>query len=86
MPEHELTITFTTSSGPGGQNVNKVNTCAEVRFHVPSAWWVGDEAARARLVEAERGRVNKVTTRASVQPYLGTVKKSDGALRHGFSI
>eukprot|EP00614_Pseudopedinella_elastica_P013252 CAMPEP_0172602250 /NCGR_PEP_ID=MMETSP1068-20121228/22428_1 /TAXON_ID=35684 /ORGANISM="Pseudopedinella elastica, Strain CCMP716" /LENGTH=218 /DNA_ID=CAMNT_0013403539 /DNA_START=97 /DNA_END=753 /DNA_ORIENTATION=- len=59
VPEHELDISFTKSSGPGGQNVNKVNTCVEVRFHVASASWVGDGEARGRLAEAERGRVNK---------------------------
>lgn len=30
LPEDKLTISFTTSQGPGGQNVNKVNTMAEV--------------------------------------------------------
>jgi protein subunit release factor B len=30
LPEDKLSISFTTSQGPGGQNVNKVNTCVEV--------------------------------------------------------
>jgi ribosome-associated protein len=32
LGESEVTFTFTTSSGPGGQNVNKVATAAELRF------------------------------------------------------
>ncbi|CAG2066149.1 unnamed protein product [Timema podura] len=33
----ELTVTYSRSSGPGGQNVNKVNTKVDLRFHVKSA-------------------------------------------------
>lgn len=39
----------------------QVNTCAEVRFVVDSADWVGDAAARARLAEQQRGG-NESTT------------------------
>lgn len=34
IPEAELTETFVRSSGPGGQNVNKVATAVELRFDV----------------------------------------------------
>jgi ribosome-associated protein len=37
VPEDELQFTFVRSSGPGGQNVNKVSTAARLRFHVPSS-------------------------------------------------
>ena len=40
----KLTVSYTRSSGPGGQNVNKVNTKAEVRFHIDSADWLPAEA------------------------------------------
>lgn len=33
IPEGELSFKFARSSGPGGQNVNKVETKVEVRFH-----------------------------------------------------
>ena len=33
--EDELTITTSRSSGPGGQNVNKVNSKVTLRFNVP---------------------------------------------------
>lgn len=32
LPESELTVRFVRSSGPGGQNVNKVSTKVELRF------------------------------------------------------
>lgn len=32
LPENELQVTFIRSSGPGGQNVNKVATAVQLRF------------------------------------------------------
>jgi ribosome-associated protein len=34
VSEHELTFTFERSSGPGGQNVNKVNTRVTLHFDI----------------------------------------------------
>jgi len=34
IPDSELSISFIRSSGPGGQNVNKVATAAQLRFDV----------------------------------------------------
>lgn len=34
IPESELEEKFIRSSGPGGQNVNKVSSAVELRFHV----------------------------------------------------
>lgn len=51
-------LKFARSSGPGGQNVNKVSTKAEVRLDLNTADWLPD-AVKARLREREAGRVNK---------------------------
>lgn len=40
VPRDKLTVNFSRSSGPGGQNVNKLNTKAEIRFHLDSADWL----------------------------------------------
>lgn len=40
IPEGELEISYSRSSGPGGQNVNKVNSKVEIRFHLETATWI----------------------------------------------
>ena len=40
IPRQLLDVSFSRSSGAGGQNVNKVNTKAEVRFHLEKALWL----------------------------------------------
>ena len=37
IPEKELTFEFVRSSGPGGQNVNKVSTAVQLRFDVQAS-------------------------------------------------
>lgn len=41
--ETELTFSASRSSGPGGQNVNKVNTKVELRFHVQNSDFLTEE-------------------------------------------
>ena len=58
IPMDQLNLTFTKSSGAGGQNVNKVNTRVEIRFHVMTASWIPKEV-RERLAEQQSSRINK---------------------------
>lgn len=50
LPINELDITYSRSSGPGGQNVNKVNTKVDVRFNVQSASWIHSNT-KAKLLD-----------------------------------
>lgn len=58
IAEDELRFQFKLASGPGGQNVNKVATAAELRFdaaHSPSL----PEAVRARLLALAGSRATQ---------------------------
>nr|XP_014337718.1 PREDICTED: peptidyl-tRNA hydrolase ICT1, mitochondrial [Bos mutus] len=55
IPVDRLTISYCRSSGPGGQNVNKVNSKAEVRFHLASADWIA-EPVRQKMALTGRPR------------------------------
>jgi ribosome-associated protein len=51
----ELTVSFVRASGPGGQNVNKVSTAAQLRFDLDrSASLPGPVKARARRLAGSR--------------------------------
>jgi ribosome-associated protein len=50
IPEDEITITASRSSGPGGQNVNKVSTKVTLRFNVE---------ASDRLTEEQKSRLRE---------------------------
>ncbi|XP_072414267.1 large ribosomal subunit protein mL62 [Chiloscyllium punctatum] len=58
IPIDRLTVTYCRSSGPGGQNVNKVNTKAEVRFHVATADWLSEDV-RSTITAKYQNRINR---------------------------
>ncbi|KAL9641473.1 hypothetical protein ABK040_013398 [Willaertia magna] len=58
IPKEKLIYTFSRSSGPGGQNVNKVNTKADIRLHIDSADWLPD-IVKERLKELKANKINK---------------------------
>ncbi|KAL6084771.1 hypothetical protein STEG23_037753 [Scotinomys teguina] len=58
IPLDRLSISYCRSSGPGGQNVNKVNSKAEVRFHLASADWI-TEPVRQKIALKHRNKINK---------------------------
>lgn len=58
LPESELEFTFVRSSGPGGQNVNKVNSKAVLRWNLLTSRAVSEEL-RARLLAALAPRLTR---------------------------
>lgn len=57
IPRSELTFQFSRSGGPGGQNVNKVNTRVQMRWNVEETEALPEEV-RMRLKTLQRRRVN----------------------------
>jgi len=58
VPKAKMQIAHSRSSGPGGQNVNKVNTKVELRFNVRAADWLPADV-KARLIDDNSNRMNK---------------------------
>lgn len=56
IPQRELRFTFARSSGPGGQNVNKVNTKAVLRW-TPSETTALTEAVQSRFIRQFANRI-----------------------------
>ena len=56
IPRHEFVFTFMRSSGPGGQNVNKVNTKVRLRWPVVESASLPD-TVKKRLLEKYRRRI-----------------------------
>ena len=55
--DSELEFSFTRSSGPGGQNVNKVNSRAELRFDVTNSKLLSDHE-KSIIIKRLKSRIN----------------------------
>ncbi|XP_071499542.1 large ribosomal subunit protein mL62-like [Diadema antillarum] len=57
IPVDRLSIRYSRSGGPGGQNVNKVESKVDVRFAVLTAEWLPTKV-REKLGEQQKTRIN----------------------------
>jgi ribosome-associated protein len=69
IPESEFLISTSRSSGPGGQNVNKVNTKVELRFNIISSPNLSDFEKNLLFIELK----NKISS----EGYLITTSQSE---------
>jgi ribosome-associated protein len=90
IPESELTFNFIRSSGPGGQNVNKVSTAVQLRFDIINSPSLPEEI-KARLksksgrkvtkegiliIEAKRFRTQESNKQDAVDRFTYLIKKA----------
>ncbi len=68
IPEEELQESFVRAAGPGGQNVNKVETAVELRF---------DAANSPSLPEAVRARLLRMAGRRATEAGVIVVKAQE---------
>ncbi|MCH7840763.1 MAG: aminoacyl-tRNA hydrolase [Planctomycetes bacterium] len=80
IPEEEFSFTFTRSSGPGGQNVNKVNTRVTLRFDLEACAALNDREKR-RI----RSRLASRVTRDGVLRIVAARRRSQLANRRAAS-
>ena len=57
LKDEEVEFIFKRSSGPGGQNVNKVSTAVQLRFNIAQSKSLSDTVKR-RLIQLAGGRIN----------------------------
>ena len=89
IDERELEIDFIRASGPGGQNVNKVATAAQLRFDVRASSLPEEVKARlihlaskrmtsegVLLIEAKRFRTQEQNREDALQRFIELVRKS----------
>jgi ribosome-associated protein len=58
IPDDELSFSYSRSAGPGGQNVNKVNSKATLRWNVSESAALPDPV-RQRFCEQQTHRINQ---------------------------
>jgi ribosome-associated protein len=58
IPDHEIELTYVRSSGPGGQNVNKVNSKCQLRWNAVESPSL-PSFLRERILEGLRSRLTR---------------------------
>ncbi|MEU5876533.1 alternative ribosome rescue aminoacyl-tRNA hydrolase ArfB [Spirillospora sp. NPDC047279] len=78
IPETELAWRFSRSSGPGGQNVNKTSTAAELSYDVAGSPSL-PEHYRQRALERLSGRLVRGVLTIRAEEYRSQARNRDAA-------
>jgi len=96
IKESELTFNFIRSSGPGGQNVNKVATAVQLRFDITSSKSLTEDV-KTRLksiagrkvtkngvliIEAKRFRTQEKNRQDAIARFIELIEKSSQKRKH----
>ena len=89
IDERDLQLDYIRASGPGGQNVNKVATAAQLRFNITESSLPGEAKARLirlagkritsegiLIIEARRFRTQERNREDAIQRFTELVRKS----------
>ena len=90
IDEKELKISFIKSSGPGGQNINKVSTAVQIKFDVINSTNLTDEVKNSiirnagkkvtkdgvLIIEARRFRTQEKNKNDAIERLVSLIKKS----------
>jgi ribosome-associated protein len=80
IPRSELRFSFVRSSGPGGQNVNKVNSKVELRWSVTRSRSLPDDVRERMLTRHARRINNRGELVLTSQRYRDQLKNIDDCL------
>ncbi|MBI5729481.1 MAG: aminoacyl-tRNA hydrolase [Candidatus Magasanikbacteria bacterium] len=93
IPDNELVIDFARSSGPGGQNVNKTSSKAQVRWRVGDSTVLSAEekerirkALHARLTQDDEIIVSAESERSQLQNKTAAVARLGQLVNHALIV
>lgn len=91
IPETELHFNFIRSSGPGGQNVNKVSTAVQLRFDIINSPSLAEQLKKRLIavsgnratkegiliIEAKRFRTQESNRQDAVERFIELIRKAE---------
>lgn len=83
--ESELSFSASRSSGPGGQNVNKVNTKIELRFSIPNSLLLSEKEKTILLLKPSSHLLNNGELIFVSQEHRSQLRNKEQAIENFYS-